>query len=75
MFEHLNTPVLKPVHQDSSDEEKKSSGQKTHMEKLSTISKNMKNLYLSICDYIESLGDDIVANQLKLYLAYKKYKT
>ena len=32
----------------------------------------MHILYTSICDFIESLGDDIVANQLKLYLAYKK---
>lgn len=72
MFEHLNTPVLKPIYQESSEEEKKSNGQKTHIEKLSTISQSMKNLYLSVCDYIESLGDDIVANQLKLYLAYKK---
>lgn len=32
----------------------------------------MKNLYHSICDFIESFGDDITANQLKLYLAYKK---
>ena len=32
----------------------------------------MRNLYHSICGFIESLGDDIVSNQLKLYLAYKK---
>lgn len=31
-------------------------------------------LYDNICDYVESMGDDIVANQLKLYLAYKKVK-
>lgn len=29
-------------------------------------------LYDSICNYIESLGDDIESNQLKYYLAYKK---
>ena len=34
----------------------------------------MKNLYHSICDFIESLGDDIAQNQLKNYLAYKKAK-
>ena len=72
LFEHLNTPVLKPVHQESTDEEKKVNGQKTHLEKLASVSQTVKNLYLSVCDYIESLGDDVVANQLKLYLAYKK---
>ena len=29
-------------------------------------------MYSSLCDYIESLGDDLVSNQLKRYLAYKK---
>ena len=29
-------------------------------------------MYNSLCDFIESLGDDLVPNQLKLYLAYKK---
>ena len=42
------------------------------MEKLAAVSDNLKSLYYSICDFIESLGDDIVSNQLKLYLAYKK---
>lgn len=35
--------------------------QKTHLEKLATISENMRNLYHSICGFIESLGDDIVS--------------
>ena len=48
--------------------------QKTHLEKLSLVTDEMRTLYYSICDYIESLGDDITANQLKLYLAYKKIK-
>lgn len=72
LFEHLNAPVIKSTHQDENEDEKKSGGQKTHVEKLATLSQNLKNLYISICDFIESLGDDVVANQLKLYLAYKK---
>ena len=72
LFEHLNAPVVKPTHQDDNDDEKKANGQKSHLEKLATVSPAIKNLYLSICDFIESLGDDVVANQLKLYLAYKK---
>ncbi len=56
----------------TANEEKKNSSQKTHLEKLNNLSKDLHILYDSICDYIESLGDDIVSNQLKLYLAYKK---
>ena len=73
LLEHLNTPIVKPIMENVGDENGiKNSTQKTHLEKLATISENMKNLYHSICDFIESLGDDIVSNQLKLYLAYKK---
>ena len=73
LLEHLNTPIVKPIIENVGDENGiKNSTQKTHLEKLATISENMKNLYHSICDFIESLGDDIVSNQLKLYLAYKK---
>ena len=76
LFEHLNTPIVKPIIESMGDENGiKNSTQKTHLEKLATISENMKNLYYSICDFIESLGDDIVSNQLKLYLAYKKAQT
>ena len=73
LLEHLNTPIVKPIMENMGDENgTKNSTQKTHLEKLAAISENMKNLYHSICDFIESLGDDIVSNQLKLYLAYKK---
>ena len=73
LLEHLNTPNVKPIMENAGAENgTKNSTQKTHLEKLATISENMKNLYYSICDFIESLGDDIASNQLKLYLAYKK---
>lgn len=72
LFEHLNAPIVKPIHQEENDDEKKSNGQKSHLEKLAAASSTIKTLYLSICNFIESLGDDVVANQLKLYLAYKK---
>lgn len=73
LLEHLNTPIVKPIMENVGDENgTKNNTQKTHLEKLVAISENMKNLYHSICDFIESLGDDIVSNQLKLYLAYKK---
>lgn len=73
LFEHLNTPTIKATIESSgNDGEAKSSTQKSHIEKLAAATDDMKSLYYSICDFIESLGDDIAPNQLKLYLAYKK---
>lgn len=73
LFEHLNAPTVKPVVESGNDGDSgKNSSQKSHIEKLSAASQEIKNLYFSICDFIESLGDDISQNQLKLYLAYKK---
>lgn len=73
LFEHLNAPTIKPaVENGDNNEVGKSGGQKSHIEKLSTAPQDIKNLYFSICNFIESLGDDISQNQLKLYLAYKK---
>lgn len=73
LFEHLNVPTAAPLAESSTgDNEVRSSSQRTHVEKLAAASDRMKNLYHSICGYIESLGDDIAPNQLKLYLAYKK---
>ncbi len=71
LFEHINVPVAKLITEPESSVSKGSS-QKSHLEKLSVISNELKNLYASVCNYIESLGDDIVSNQLKHYLAYKK---
>lgn len=72
LFEHLNTPVIKPVSDSQSPTAVGNNTQKTHLEKLAVASNHFKTLYMSLCDYIESLGDDLVQNQLKLYLAYKK---
>ncbi len=73
LFEHLNTPVAKPVTETSTISTTSSTyTQKTHLEKLASASSHFKTLYTALCDYIESLGDDLVPNQLKLYLAYKK---
>ncbi len=72
LFEHLNAPILSPVISDVSNENSKNSVVKTHLYKLEIASDEIKLIYQSICDFIESLGDDIVSNQLKLYLAYKK---
>lgn len=72
LFEHINTPAIKPVSDSTAVVTTSSSGAKTHVEKLTTASSHFRTLYSSLCDYIESLGDDLVSNQLKRYLAYKK---
>ncbi|MDE6088426.1 MAG: endonuclease NucS [Oscillospiraceae bacterium] len=73
LFEHLNTPVAKPVAENgTTDSDVRNNKQKSHLEKLDAISDEMKTLYDSVCDFIESLGDDVSKNQLKLYLAYRK---
>lgn len=72
LFEHLNMPVIKLVNDISSVAVASTNTQKTHLEKLAAANQHFKTLYVSLCDYIESLGDALVANQLKLYLAYKK---
>ena len=72
LFEHLNAPIVKPVAEVNVTTTPATYVQKTHLEKLASASTHFKTLYTSLCDYIESLGDDLVANQLKYYLAYKK---
>ena len=72
LFEHLNSPIVKPVVETNVTTAATTYTQKTHLEKLASANSHFKALYATLCDYIESLGDDLVANQLKLYLAYKK---
>lgn len=73
LFEHLNSQSVKQIQVETSViMDKKNSGWKTHQDKLEASSKEIKDVYDEICNYIEALGDDIVANQLKDYLAYKK---
>ena len=72
LFEYLNTPVVQPMNRADAEEQRRGNGQKTHIEKLAAAPAPLRTLYEDICNYIESLGDDIVSNQLTLYLAYKK---
>lgn len=71
LFEHLNAPMVKPIEQ-TTESDKKGARTKSHIEKLASAPEKIRILYEAVCNYIESLGDDIVANQLKLYIAYKK---
>jgi predicted transport protein len=70
LFEYLNAPNVVNVEEESGSV--KISSQKTHVEKVAQASETLRNIYDNVCDFIESLGDDISKNQLKLYLAYKK---
>lgn len=77
LFEHLNAPVVKATSDSVGATAQQTaniggSPQKSHVEKLVVAKDGIKLLYKEICDFIESLGDDISSNQLKFYVAYKK---
>ena len=75
LFELINNPTAKPIEESSGETvavKKSTSNMKSHAEKLASMNEDAKNVYASICDYIESLGDDISMNQVKYYVAYKK---
>jgi predicted transport protein len=47
---------------------------KSYAEWSSSLPPDMKNLLISLEDYIGSLGDDVQRNELKLYVAFKRLK-
>ena len=47
---------------------------KSYAEWSSSLPPDMKNLLVSLEDYIGSLGDDVQRNELKLYVAFKRLK-
>lgn len=79
MFELINSNTVtssssdKNMRGDKSSTDKHSTD-KTFAEQLQLTSPHLKDIYLSIRDYILALGDDITENQLKLYTAFKKIK-
>lgn len=75
LFELINNPTAKPIEEASGETvtvKKSTSNMKSHAEKLASMNEDAKTVYASVCDYIESLGDDISMNQVKYYVAYKK---
>lgn len=68
LFEHLNTPNFMEPNKVNQKHHR------THYEKYESASKEIKNLYDDIKNYIESLGDDIVKYENKHYIAFKKVK-
>ena len=45
-----------------------------HLDNLNKASEQIKNIYQTLCDYIDELGDDITSSQQKFYLAYKRLR-
>ncbi len=76
MFEHINTPNVKPVFDTEAADSigKTTTAQKTFLQMYETAPEKLKNIYLSIKDFILSLGDDVSENQLKLYVAFRKVR-
>ncbi|MCL1804375.1 MAG: DUF5655 domain-containing protein, partial [Eubacteriaceae bacterium] len=50
----------------------RSTAQKTFAQAFDSVEEPLQNIYLSIKDYMLSLGDDVTENQLKFYVAFKK---
>lgn len=77
LFDHLNAPKAKPDLGEVAAPLKSSSskkGEKTFLQQFEGATPELQNIYLTIKDYILSLGDDITENQLKLYVAFKKVR-
>lgn len=76
LFEHLNTPsVVTSLLSDVKHKEEQkltSTASRTHVDIIDMASSEIQEVYKELCNFIESLGDDISKNQLKYYLAYKK---
>lgn len=54
--------------------EQRQSKDKSHDQRLAEASETLQNLYKLLCDYIESLGDEVQRKDLKLYTAFKRIK-
>ncbi|MCY0964706.1 DUF5655 domain-containing protein [Parathalassolituus penaei] len=49
-------------------------GDKSQQERLAEASPQLLEFYTSLCDYIESLGDEVQRKELKLYTAFKRIR-
>lgn len=73
-FELINSNVAKPIKNNINQQIVKQNTDKTFEEQLNTTAPKLRKLYYSLRDYIVALGDDIIENQLKFYVAFKKIK-
>jgi predicted transport protein len=74
MFELINSNTVTPIKGGDEVSVVKASADKTFEEQLQNTDPILREIYLSIRDYILALGDDVTENQLKLYCAFKKIK-
>jgi len=72
LFEHLNAPNVKPLVEAVPNSVESVRNYKTFLQIYESANKQIQNMYLSVKDYILSLGDDITENQLMYYVAFKK---
>ncbi|WP_314851585.1 DUF5655 domain-containing protein [uncultured Solobacterium sp.] len=76
-LELLNAPQVKPITDDYnsvSNINKKQKSIKDFSQSLADADETIKNLYVTVQNYIMAQGDNITENQLKRYVAYKKIK-
>lgn len=81
MFELINSQTSqkqkKPLQLKSSNTNSatpKPKQYKDNQQRLDSASANLTRLYKAVCDYCESLGDDIQKKDLKQYTAFKRIK-
>lgn len=74
LLELINSSTTKSAIDPAGNGSTKQSSDKTFEEQLQSTTQKLRDLYLSIRNYILALGDDITENQLKLYVAFKKIK-
>lgn len=86
LLEHINTPNIKNLKRAANQDLKENIKNKTEEkvnsenisynleEKTSKCSKEIREIFFSLKDFILSLGDNISENILKHYIAYKKSK-
>lgn len=74
MLELINSSVVKQAKEITTASQAKQGTDKTFTEQLQLTTSELRQLFDAIRDYIMSLGDDVVENQLKLYVAFKKLK-
>jgi predicted transport protein len=58
----------------SSKEPVNKTKEKTHADSIAAASNELTALYHAICDYCDSLGDEVQRKELKVYTAFKRIK-
>lgn len=76
ILEFINAPQMVNVATESTNSaiSKTNNRDKGFIISFAESSQDKKDIYLSLRNYILSLGDDVSENQLKLYVAFKKVK-